>query len=562
MGLLRRFVNALRPERLGRDFDEELEFHRQMRLRKGREQGLNPAEAEQEATRRLGNQLIAKEQMREARVLGWLASSLQDLRHGVVLLRRDASVSALIVLVLALGIGGNAAIFTLLKAAFLDSLPYRDSGRLVTIMENSGWIPNVSEFVEIRACNRTLEQIAFAEHLDMQLTAIGEPARLFTARVTASFFPLLGVNASLGRTFVEEENQPGRAPSVILTDAFWRSRMGADPAVVGRTLRLDGQSAAIVGVLPPGFHFDYPTLRIPERVDLYVSYPIEPAAPLGASANGRGVPIRVIGRLREGVTLAQAQADLRGVARSLTREHPSAFPNPQNDPSLFSYDVVPLRDAIVGTQRSLLWLLLGGVGVLLLIACANAAQLLLARALRRGREVAIRSALGASRLRLIRQFLLEGLVLAGCGGAAAAGCRLDCAHSRPIAAGTESSPRFRPSGWPRYRVHLGDLADLSGRVRHHPGSEGQPLDAGSEPQCSHYYWRGKPLASHYDCDRGGALRVLALRRGAGGAEPVGAGFDADGLRSEASACDAAEAAVAAAEYAGTECRLCVSAIPG
>jgi predicted permease len=418
MGFFGRFVNVLRPGRLDRDFDEELEFHRQMRLRKTREQGLSSAEAEQEVNRRMGNQSIAKEEMRDARVLGWLASSIQDLRHGVVLLRRDAGVSALIVLVLALGIGGNAAIFTLLKAAFLDSLPYRDAGRLITIMENNGWIPSVSEFLEIRARSRTLEQIAFAEHLDMQLTGTGEPARLFAARVTASFFPLLGVNASLGRTFLEEENQPGRTPVVIVTDAFWRSRMGADPGAVGRTLRLDGQSAAVVGVLPPGFHFDYPTLRIPERVDIYVSYPIEPSALLLSSGSGKGTPVRVLARLREGVTHAQAESELQGIGRALVHEYPSAYRTRDGGPSRFTFETLPLRDGIVGTQRSLLWLLLGGVGVLLLIACANAAQLLLARALRRGREVAIRSALGASRLRLIRQFLLEGLVLAGCGGAA------------------------------------------------------------------------------------------------------------------------------------------------
>lgn len=412
MALLRRLLNVFRPAGLDRDLQDELEFHHQMRLRKARERGLSPAEAELEARRRMGNQSVVKEEMRDARVLGWLASSLQDLRYGVVLLRRDAGVSALIVLVLALGIGGNAAIFTLLKAAFLDPLPYREAGRLVTIMENNGWIPSVAEFLEIRARTRTLEDMAFAEHIDMQLTGRGEPARVFAARVSASFFPLLGVNPALGRTFLKEENQPGRTPAVIPSSAFWRSRMGADPGVVGRTVRLDGQPAMVIGVLPPGFHFDYPTLRIQEPVDVYVPYPIDPAARLTASGSGRGVPVRVIGRMREGVTLAQAEADLHDIARVLTREHPEAFPNPQHDPSLFTFLTLPLRDAIVGTQRSMLWLLLGGVGVLLLIACANAAQLLLARSLRRGREVAIRSALGASRLRLIRQFLLEGLVLA------------------------------------------------------------------------------------------------------------------------------------------------------
>lgn len=418
MGFIRRLLNAFRPGRRDRDFDDELEFHRQVRLPKARQPGLDPAVAERETKRRMGNPSIAQEEMRGARVAGWLASSLQDLRHGAVLLRRDAATSALIVLVLALGIGGNAAIFTLLKAAFLDPLPYRHAHRLVTITEITGWIPNTSEFLEIRARNRTLDQVAFAEHLDMQLTGNGEPQRVFAARVSASFFPVLGVSAALGRNFLAEENQPGRSPTVVLTDAFWRSRLDADPHIIGRTIRLDDQSAVVVGVLPPGFQFDYPTLGIPEPADIYAAYPIDPTARLGASSNGRGVPVNVIARLRPGVTLQQAQADIRHVARELTSEHPEAFPNPQHDPNLFTFVTRPLRDAIVGTQRSLLWLLLAGSAILLLIACANTAQLLLARSLRRRREIAIRSALGAGRLRLIRQFLLEGMVLAACGGAA------------------------------------------------------------------------------------------------------------------------------------------------
>jgi len=332
------------------------------------------------------------------------------------LLRTDRFVSALIVLVLGLGIGATAAMFTLLKAAFLDPLPYRDSGRLVTITENTGWIPSVSEFLEIRARSRTLDQLAFAEHLDMQVTGAGEPLRVYAARVTASFLPLLGVAPSHGRLFLPEENQPGRAPSVILTDAFWRTHLAGNAGAVGRTLRLDGQPAAIVGILPPSFQFDYPTLRIAEPVDLYVSFPLPPTMRVGST--GRGTPVRVIARVRAGASLIQAKDDLRSIARALTTEHPEAFPNPQHDPSRFSFLLQPLREAIVGTQRSLLLLLTGGVAALLLIACANSAQLLLARGMRRGREVAIRAALGATRGRLIRQFVTEGLVLAACGGAA------------------------------------------------------------------------------------------------------------------------------------------------
>lgn len=369
--------------------------------------------------------------MREANLIGWLASSVGDLRHGLVLLRREPAVSGVIVLVLALGIGGNSAVFTLMKAAFLDPLPYREAGRLATITESNGWIPTVSEFLEIRARTRALEQLAFAEHRDMQLSGTGEPTRVFAARVTASFFPLLGVSAWSGRTFLEEENQPGSAPVVVLSNAFWRSRLGSDAGVVGRTLRLDGQPAVVVGVLPPGFHFDYPTLGIPEPVDLYVPYPIEAFLPFQQSANGQGVPVHVIARLRKGVTLDQAKADLWDIALLLARENTSPFPGHPHDPNLFSFRILPLRGAIVGKDRQLLWLLLGGVGVILLIACANTAQLLLARSLRRAREIAVRSALGATRLRLIRQFLLEGLVLAGSGGAA--GCLVAGLMARVLA---------------------------------------------------------------------------------------------------------------------------------
>ncbi|HLG98787.1 MAG TPA: ADOP family duplicated permease [Bryobacteraceae bacterium] len=345
-------------------------------------------------------------------------SIASDIRSGFLLMRRDRGASALIVLVLAIGIGGNTAIFTLLKAAFLDPLPYPGAGRLVTIMENNGWTPSVSEFLQIRERSRTVEQLAFAEHRDMQVTAGGEPVRVFAARVSASFLPLLGAGVALGRTFSDDDNQPGRTPAVILTDTFWRSEMSGDPRVIGRNLRLDGQTAEIVGILAPNFQFDYPTLRIPEPVAVYVAYPIEREAPLRFSGSGQGIAVRVLGRLTPNAILGQAQAEMRNIGRALVREFPIAYRTRDGRPSRFTFDTLPLRDAIVGTQRSVLTLLLGGVGILLLIACANTAQLLLARSLRRSREIAIRAALGATRSRLLQQFLLEGLVLAVCGGAA------------------------------------------------------------------------------------------------------------------------------------------------
>lgn len=418
MKLLRRLLNVFRPERVEREFDDELEFHREMRLRKARERGLTESEAQTDTDWRMGNVALAKEEMHDARVVGWLDSTLQDLRHGAVLLRRDAGVSALIVLVLALGIGANTTMFALLKAAFLDPLPYRDANRLVTVVQEGGWTPSAAEYLELRSRSRTLDEVAFAEHRDMQITESGEPTRVFGARVTASFFPLLGVSVARGRTFFAEDNQPQRTPSIVLTDAFWRAKFGSDTNVIGRTLRLDGAPAVIVGILPAGFHFSYPTLRIPEPVEIYVAMPLEATPVFRSTGFGASNPFRVLARIAPETTRAQAESELQSIAQALMREHPDAYRTRDGGKRELRFEAQPLREAIVGTQRSLLMLLLGGVCVLLLIACANAAQLLLARSLRRGREVAVRSALGASRLRLIRQFLMEGVVLAVCGGAA------------------------------------------------------------------------------------------------------------------------------------------------
>jgi putative ABC transport system permease protein len=222
--------------------------------------------------------------------------------------------------VLALGIGGTSAIFTLLKAAFLDPLPYRDADRLVTVIGNRG-NPNVWEFAELRARSRELQQLAFLEYDDMQLTGTDEPLRVSGARVTASLFSLLGVSALRGRIFSAEENQPGRTPVVVLSSTFWRARMSADPRIIGRTLRLDGQPATVIGVLPAGFHFDYPTLGVPEPVDIYVSFPLERSYRAGPG----GLSGRMIARLPVGKTPAEARSELQSIARTLVTRIPRRF---------------------------------------------------------------------------------------------------------------------------------------------------------------------------------------------------------------------------------------------
>ena len=341
---------------------------------------------------------------------------MKDLPLAWRLLWREPDVSALIVLVLALGIGGNSAMFTLLKSSFLDSLPYHEADRLIVVREDSGWSPSVGEFLEIRKRSRELQQPAFLQLQDMQLIGTDEPLHVVAGHVTASFFPLLGVSPSKGRTFSEEDNLPDAEPVVLLTDGFWRSRMGADPDVIGRTLRLDGKASQIVGILPPGFHFDYPTLSIPEPIDIFLAFPLERASSVRPSGFGGGPTVRTLARLRNGGTASQAEAELRNIAHELVNGNPADF-HIKGKPVSVSFTAQPLREAIVGPQRPLLLLLLVGVCVLLLIACANTAQLLVARGLRRRREVTIRAALGATRSRLVGQFFMEGLVLAILGGA-------------------------------------------------------------------------------------------------------------------------------------------------
>jgi len=434
MAWYRRLWNVLRPGPLERDLDDELLFHREMRRRSLVE--LDPANAEAEAASRMGNLLAAKDGMRDARGVPWLASAIQDLRHGFVVLGRDAAISALVILVLALGIGGNSAIFTLMKSVFLDPLPYAGHERIVILydrfngpgVDQTG--PTIPEFVDVRDRAHSFERLAFLDHRDFQLTGTDEPVRVFAARVTASFFPVLGVSAAIGRTFLPEENF-GRGRVVVVSDSFWRTRMGGDSRAIGRVLQLNGDPCEIVGVLPPGFSFDYPTLGVPEPAEIYVPFEMTDAYMLRSSPYGNIRRVLALGRLRAGHSPGQATAELANIADQLASEHAALYRGPNNERLGFEMGAMPLREVIVGGHRKLLWLLAASVGVLLLIACANTAQLLLARSLKRAREVAIRTALGASRTRLTQQVLLEGLALAACGGSAGLALAGTLAHLLP-----------------------------------------------------------------------------------------------------------------------------------
>jgi len=345
------------------------------------------------------------------RIACWLVSVRLDVAYGILVLRRDAASSALIILLLALGIGGNTAIFTLIKATLLDPLPYAAPESLVRLVGRipdrrvPGQVnridPTGSEFLEVRNRSRVLQSVAFLDQRDLQLIGADEPLRVLAARVSVSFFPLLGIQPALGRSFSSEEEGAGRVATVILTHDFWTARMGAKPDIVGKPIRLNNSPHVVIGVLPRDFRFDYANLRGGEPAEVYVPLPFENV--------DRGL---VLGRIRAGSGAAELTAELDSIAKGLYPPE-TALPGQAGDRT---FQAQSLREVIVRNQRPLLWFMMSGAGLLLLIACANTAQLLLARSLRRTREVAIRAALGASRARLIRQFLVEGLMMAASGG--------------------------------------------------------------------------------------------------------------------------------------------------
>jgi predicted permease len=397
--LFHRLRKHLLKEKTEREMDAELRFHLEMETEKNIRKGMSEEEARLAAQRSFGGIELTKEAYRDFTRFRWLEEVWQDLRYGARMLLKKPGFTSIAVLTLALGIGANTAIFSVINAVLISELPFADADRLVMIWETHPDIPRASasipDFQDWRAQAKSFQEMAVHSdrYRNAALTGLSETVQVQGSLVSQNLFPMLGLKPALGRNFLPEEEQPANNRVVILSQAVWRQSFAGDPEIIGKSIQLNGGSFTVVGVMGEQY---------PLEMDLWLPLTHLRAEDFTSRSAHR---LQVIGRLKPGVTIEQARREMKTIAARLQQAYPATNKN-------IGVELLPLRNQLAGNLRSIILLAFAAVALILLIACANVSNLLLAQSAGRQRELALRAALGAGRGRLVRQLLIESLLLA------------------------------------------------------------------------------------------------------------------------------------------------------
>jgi predicted permease len=405
-----RVASLFKRERMERELDAELRYHVDMLVEQNIARGMPPEAARREALRVFGTMDGVKDDVRDRWLSRFFEVAAQDVRYGIRSLRRNPGFALVIIVTMALGIGANTAIFSVVNGVLLRPLPYQDGDKLVVlhhgqgdpVANDLGFSPK--EMDDYRQA-RSLSGVVEFHNMFFNLLGHAEAERLSTGVVSANYFDVLGVKPLHGRTFVAADDAPGAPAVLVLSNKYWKRSFGGDPSVVGKVFRMNDKPHTVIGVMPP-------VPQYPLEVDIYMPSSACPFRSLQSTIDSRSARmLTAFARVKPEVQLSKSQADLELVANQLQQEYKDFYPE-----TGFRAIGVPLKDDLTRNFKSTLWILLGTAGFVLLIVCASIANLLLARMVRREREISVRAALGATRSRLLRQLLTESLVLAVCGG--------------------------------------------------------------------------------------------------------------------------------------------------